>query len=167
MYNLFDKTKVRSWIRKAHKEGSLNYGYGYITDNRVILRSEPPMYPTILEMYGTLTPPCRYNAEQFQKLMTLPNEPVEVIDSRLEFVLEPKFHLRIFYDPKTGKELTINCTYFDFLKNPKEHEFYTNDTMTMLWIVCDNETVGVIAPYRLQDQLSHVCFKAKEEREQV
>ena len=166
MNNVFDKTKVRSWIKGSYKEGSLTYGYGYVTDNRAILIAEPPMYPTVLELYGTLTPGCRYAPEQFQTLMTLPDDPIEMVDSRLEFVVEPKLRLRIFYNPKTGKELTINCTYFDFLKNPKEHEFYTNDTMTMLWIVCDNETVGVIAPYRLQDQLSHMCFKAKEEREQ-
>ena len=167
MYNLFDKTKVRSWIRKAHKEGSLNYGYGYITDNRVILRSEPPMYPTVLELYGTLTPGCRYAPEQFQTLMTLPDDPIEMVDSRLEFVVEPKLRLRIFYNPKTGKELTINCTYFDFLKNPKEHEFYTNSETNRLWIVCDNEVIALIAAFRLQDQLSHMCFKAKEKREQV
>ena len=167
MYNLFDKTKVRSWIRKAHKEGSLVFGYGYVTDNRAILIAEPPMYPTVLEMYGTLTPPCRYNAEQFQKLMTLPAEPIEVIDSRLEFVLEPKFRLRIFYDPKTGKKLTVNCLYFSFLKDTKECIFWTNDEMTRLWIVCDNEIIALIAPYRLEDQLSHVGFRTKEEREQV
>lgn len=166
MNNVFDKGKVRSWIKRAHKEGSLNYGYGYITDNRVILIAEPPMYPTILEMYGTLTPPCRYNAGQFQTLMTLPNECIEVIDSRLEYVLEPKFHLRIFYDPKTGKKLTVNCLYFSFLKDAKDCTFWTNDEMTRLWIVCDNEIIALIAPYRLEDQLSHVGFRVKEEREQ-
>jgi len=167
MNALFDKTKVRSWIKGSHKDGSLAYGHGYVTDNRAILKTEPPMYPTILEMYGTLTPPCRYNAEQFQKLMTLPDERIEVIDSRLEFVVEPKLRLRIFYNPKTGKELTINCTYFDFLKNSKDCTFWTNDEMTRLWIVCDNEVIALIAPFRLQDQLSHLSFRVKEEREQV
>ena len=167
MYNLFNKTKVRSWIRKAHKEGSLVYGYGYVTDNRAILIAEPPMYPTVLELYGTLTPGCRYAPEQFQTLMTLPNEHIEVIDSRLEYVLEPKLRLRIFYDPKTGKNLPINGIYFNFLKSPKDHKYYTNTETNRLWIVCDNEVIALIAPFRLQDQLSHVCFKAKEEREQV
>lgn len=167
MNALFDKTKVRSWIKGSHKEGSLAYGYGYVTDNRAILKTEPPMYPTVLEIYGTLTPPCRYNAEQFQKLMTLPNnEIIEMIDSHLELILEPKLRLRIFYNPKTGKELTINSTYFDFLKNSKDCTFYTNERMNMIWIVCDNEVIAVIAPFRLQDQLSHVSFRVKEEREQ-
>ena len=163
MYNLFNKTKVRSWIRKAHKEGCLAYGYGYVTDNRAVLIAEPPMYPTVLEIYGTLTPSCRYNAGQFQTLMTLPNECIEVIDSRLEFVVEPKLRLRIFYDPKTGKEITVNCLYFNFLKDTKECTFWTNTEMNRLWIVCDNEVIALIAPYRLEDQLSHVSFK----REQV
>ena len=167
MNALFDKTKVRSWIKGSHKDGSLAYGHGYVTDNRAILKTEPPMYPTILEMYGTLTPPCRYNAGQFQTLMTLPDERIEVIDSRLEFVVEPKLRLRIFYNPKTGKELTINCTYFDFLKDAKEHKFYTNSEVNRLWIVCDNEVIALIAPFRLQDQLSHLSFRVKEEREQV
>jgi len=99
--------------------------------------------------------------------MTLPDERIEVIDSRLEFVVEPKLRLRIFYNPKTGKELTINCTYFDFLKNSKDCTFWTNDEMTRLWIVCDNEVIALIAPFRLQDQLSHLSFRVKEEREQV
>lgn len=169
MYALFDKTKVRSWIRKAHKEGCLAYGYGYVTDNLAILKTEPPMYPTVLEMYGTLTPPCRYSAGQFQALMTLPNERIEVIDSRLEYAPDPKFRLRIFYDPETGRKLTVNCLYFNFLKDTKECTFWTNDEMTRLWIVCDNEIIALIAPYRLQNQLSHVSFKVEkveEEREQ-
>jgi len=167
MNNVFDKTKVRSWIKRAHKEGSLTYGHGYVTDNRVILIAEPPMYPTILEMYGTLTPSCRYKAEQFQMLMTLPDERIEVIDSRLEYAPDPKFRLRIFYDPETGKELTIDGTYFDLFKDTKEHKFYTNSEVNRLWIVCDNEVIALIAPFRLQDQLSHLSFRVKEKREQV
>jgi hypothetical protein len=167
MYALFDKTKVRSWIKKAHKEGWLAYGYGYVTDNRAVLIAEPPMFPTVLELYGTLTPGCRYAPEQFQKLMTLPDEPIEMVDSRLEFIVEPKLRLRIFYNPKTGKELTINCTYFNFLKDTKECTFWTNDEVSRLWIVCDNEAIALIAPYRLENQLSHVSFKkVEEEREQ-
>ena len=167
MYNLFNKTKVRSWIRKAHKEGCLAYGYGYVTDNRAVLIAEPPMYPTVLEVYGTLTPGCRYAPEQFQKLMTLPDEPIEMVDSRLEYTPDLKFRLRIFYDPETGKELTIDGTYFDLFKDTKEHKFYTNSEVNRLWIVCDNEVIALIAPFRLQDQLSHLSFRVKEKREQV
>ena len=160
MTTVYNKTKVKSWIKKAHKHHSLVYGHGYITDGYVLLVDEPHMHPTILEVYGTLTPECRYTAEQFQRLIDLPDKPIEVIDSHLELVLDPKRRLRIFYDPKTGKELTIDCVYFDLFDNPEVHRFYTNDEMAMLWITCDNEVVGVFAPYRLRDQLSHVNFKA-------
>src|SRR5690606_32012217 len=107
------------------------------------------------------------SADQFQKLITLPDKAIEVIDSRLEFILDSKLRLRIFYDPRTGKELTINSVYFDLLDDSKMHNFYTNDAMDRLWIVCGNEVVGVIAPHRLQDQLSHIKFKTEEEAEQV
>ncbi len=160
MKSVYNKTKVKSWIKKAPKQHLLVYGHGYITDGRVILLDEPHMRPTILEVFGTLTPECRYTAEQFQRLIDLPDKPIEVIDSHLELVLDPKRRLRIFYDPKTGKELTIDCVYFDLFDNPEVHGFYTNDRMTQLWITYNNEVVGVVAPYRLQDQLSHVSFKA-------
>ncbi len=166
MKTMFNKAKTKSWIKKARKNASFGYGHGYVTDGYAMLIDEPHMHPTILEIFGTLNPECRYSAEQFERLMRLPNEPIEVIDSQLEFVLEPKHRLRIFYNPKTGKELAINSIYFDLLNNPEACIFHTNDAMSMLWIVCGNETVGVIAPFRLQDQLSHVKFKA-EEREQV
>ena len=159
---MFDKTKVKSWIKKAHKRQSLGYGHGFVTDNRVMLRDEPHMRPTILEVYGTLTPECKYSAEQFQKLMNLPTEPVEVIDSRLEYVPDPKSRLRIFYNPKTGQELTIDGKYFDLLDNPKAHKFYTNDVMNRLWIMYDDEVVGIIAPFRMQGELSHISFNAEE-----
>ncbi len=167
MSAVFNKAKVKSWIKKAYKNSLFGYGHGYITDGYAMLVDEPHMHPTILEIFGTLTPECRYSTEQFERLMRLPNELIEVIDSKLEFVLEPKHRLRIFYNPKTGKELTVNSMYFDLLDNPKAHGYYTNESMSMLWIIYDNETVGVIAPYRLQDQLSHVSFKVEEEREQV
>jgi len=167
MQTVFNKAKVKSWIKKAYKSSLFGYGHGYITDGYVLLVEEQHMHPTILEIFGTLTPECRYSTEQFERFMNLPNEAIEVIDSQLEFVLEPKRHLRIFYNPKTGKELAVNGMYFDLLENPRAYRYYTNELMSMLWIVCDNETVGVIAPYRLQDQLSHVRFKAEEEREQV
>ena len=159
---MFDKTKVKSWIKKAHKRQSLGYGHGFVTDNHVMLVEEPHMHPTILEVYGTLTPECRYPAEQFQRLMNLPDEPIEVIDSRLEYVPDPKSRLRIFYDPKTGKEVTIDGVYFDLLDNPKAPRFYTNDEMTLIWIVYDDEIVGVIAPFRMQGELSHISFNAEE-----
>ena len=162
MNAVFDKTKVKSWIKKAHKRQSLGYGHGFVTDNRVMLRDEPHMRPTILEVYGTLTPECKYSAEQFQKLMNLPTEPVEVIDSRLEYVPDPKSRLRIFYNPKTGQELTIDGKYFDLLDNPKAHKFYTNDVMNRLWIMYDDEVVGIIAPFRMQGELSHISFNAEE-----
>ena len=160
MKSVYNKTKVKAWIKKAHKHHLLSYGHGYITDEHVALVDESHMHPTILEVFGTLTPTCKYSADQFQKLINLPDKPIEVIDSQLELVLDPKRRLRIFYDPKTGKELTIDCVYFDLFDNPEVHGFYTNDEMTMLWITCDNEVVGVFAPYRLRDQLSHVSFKA-------
>ena len=160
MKTVYNKTKVKSWIKKAHKHHSLAYGYGYITDGYVILIDEPHMHPTILEVYGTLTPECRYTADQFQRLIDLPDKPIKLIDSQLELILDPKRRLRILYDPKTGKEFTIDCVYFNLLANPEVHRFYTNDRMTQLWIICGNEVVGVVAPYRLQGQLSHVSFKA-------
>lgn len=163
----FKKTKVKSWIKKAYKRDSFGYGHGYITDGYAILVDEPHMHPTILEVFGTLTPECRYSIESFQRLMSLPDKPVEMIDSELEFVLEPKHRLRIFYDPETGRELTIDSVYFDLINDSKAYRFYTNDIMDRLWIVYGNEIVGVIAPYRLQNQLSHVRFKAEEKAEQV
>jgi len=159
MKSVYNKTKVKAWIKKAHKYHWLSYGHGYITDEHVALVDESHMHPTILEVFGTLTPTCKYSADQFQKLINLPDKPIEVIDSQLELVLDPKLRLRILYDPKTGKELTIDCVYFDLLNNPKAHRFYTNDEMIKLWITCDNWVVGVFAPYRLRDQLSHVSFK--------
>ena len=166
MQAVFNKARVKSWIKKAHKNSSFGYGHGYVTDGYAMLVDEPHMHPTILDIFGTLNPECRYSAEQFERLMRLPNELIEVIDSKLEFVLEPKRQLRILYDPKTGKELTVNSMYFDLLNNPEACTFHTNELMSMLWIICGNEVMGVIAPYKLQDQLSHVKFKAEEEREQ-
>lgn len=163
MKSVYNKTKVKSWIKKAHKQRLLVYGHGYITDGYVMLVDEPHMHPAILEVCGTLTPECKYTAEQFEKMAKLPNTAIEVIDSRLELVLDPKHRLRIFYDPKTGKELTINCVYFDLFNNPEVYGFYTNDRMTQLWIIYNHEVIGVVAPYRLQDQLSHVSFKAANE----
>ena len=160
MKSVYNKNKVKSWIKKAYKQHSLVYGHGYITDTYVILMDEPHMHPTILEVFGTLTPECRFTAEQFQRLINLPDKPIEVIDSKLELVLDPKRRLRIFYYPKTGKEFTIDCVYFNLFDNPEFYGFYTNDKMTQLWITYNNEVVGVVAPYRLQDQLSHVSFKA-------
>jgi len=167
MNTVFNKTKVKSWIKKAHKSPSFGHGHGYITDGYVMLTEEPHMHPTILEVYGTLTPECRYSAEQFQKLVSLPAGPIEVIDSQLEYAPDANYRLRIFYNPRTGQELTINGMYFDLLDNPRVHKFRTNDIMDRLWIMYDNNVVGVIAPVRLQDQLSHVSFKAEEKTEQV
>ncbi len=160
MKSVYNKTKVKAWIKKAHKHHLFGYGHGCITDGNVILVEEPHMHPTILEVFGTLTPECRYTAEQFQRLMDLPDKPIEVIDSHLELVLDTKRCLRILYDPETGKKLTIDCVYFDLLNNPKAHRFYINEEMTGLWITRDNWVVGVFAPYRLRDRLSHVSFKA-------
>ena len=162
MKTMFNKAKVKSWIKKTHKHHSFGYGHGYITDGYVMLVDEPHMHPTILEVFGTLTPECKYTAEQFERLMRLPNEPIEVIDSKLEFVLEPKRQLRILYDPKTGKELAVDGKYFDLLNDPEEHRFYANTLKSTMWIVHNNETVGVIAPFRLQEQLSHISFKTEE-----
>lgn len=162
MNTVFNKAKVKSWIKRVHKHHSFGYGHGYITDGHVMLTEEPHMHPTLLEVYGTLTPECRYSPEQFQKLMSLPDEPVEVIDSQLEYAPNPKSRLRIFYNPATGKEVTINGAYFDLLDNPKVLRFYVNDEMSIMWIVCDEEVMGVVAPVRMQDQLSHVEFKAEE-----
>ena len=162
MKAVFNKAKVKSWIKKAHKHHSFGYGHGYITDGYVMLVDEPHMRPTILEVCGTLTPECKYTAEQFERMAKLPDTAIEVIDSRLEFVLEPKRRLRIFYDPKTGEKLTIDSAYFDLLDNPEEHRFYANTLKSMLWIVHNDETVGVIAPFKLQEQLSHISFNVRE-----
>ena len=163
MQAVFSKTKVKSWIKKAHKRASFGYGHGYVTDGHILLVDEPHMHPTILEVYGTLTPKCEYSAEQFQRLINLPDESTEVINSQLEFTPDPKSRLRIFYDPKTGRNLAVDSIYFDLLDNPKVHRFYSNNSMSMLWIMYDNEIVGVIAPVRLQDKLSHIKFKMEEE----
>jgi hypothetical protein len=164
---MFNKTKVKSWIKKARKDQLLEYGHGYVTDGRVILAEEQHMQPTILEVFGTLKPECRYSIESFQRLMNLPDEPIEAIDSQLEYVPDPKSRLRIFYDPRTGREITIDGNYFDLLDNPKAHKFYTNDSMDRLWITYGDDVVGLIAPVRLQDKLSHIEFRVKEEVEQV
>ena len=162
MKAVFNKAKVKSWIKKAHKHHSFGYGHGYITDGCAMLVDEPHMHPTILEVFGTLTPDCRYSLEQFQRTMSLLDKPIEVIDSQLELVLEPKRRLRIFYNPRTGQELTIDSAYFDLLDDPKVYKFYSNESMNMLWIMYDNEIVGVIAPFRLRDQLSHISFNVEE-----
>ena len=167
MRTVFNRTKTKTWIKKAQKSSLFEYGHGYVTDGYAMLVDEPHMHPTILEVFGTLTPECRYTAEQFQRLIDLPYRPIKVIDSKLELVLEPKRRFRIFYNPKTGKELFINCVYFDLFNDPETHEYYTNETMSMLWVIRNNEIVGVIAPYRLEEGLSHVNFKVEEEREQV
>ena len=164
MQTALNKAKVKTWIKKAQKSSLFGYGHGYVTDGHVMLVDEPHMHPTILEIFGTLTPECRHSAEQFQRLIDLPDKPVRVVDSQLELILEPKRRLRIFYNPETGKELTIDSVYFDLLDNPKACTFYTNDTMNMLWIIRSNEVIGIIAPFRLQNQLSHVSFKAENER---
>jgi len=166
MKTMFNKAKVKSWIKKAQKGPSFGYGHGYVTDGRVILTEEQHMHPTILEVFGTLAPECKYSAELLQETMGLPNEPIEVIDSELEYAPDAKYRLRIFYDPKTGLELTIDGKYFDLLDNPRAHKFCTNDAMTRLWIMYDKAVVGVIAAVVLQDQLSHVKFEAEEEVEQ-
>jgi len=164
MKTMFNKAKVKSWIKKAYKSSLFGYGHGYITDGYVLLVEEQHMHPTILEICGTLNPECKYTAEQFEKMAKLPNTAIEVINSRLEFVLEPKRRLRIFYDPKTGEKLTVDSSYFDLLDNPEEHRFYANTLKSMMWIVHNNETVGVVAPFKLEDQLSHISFQvnAKE-----
>jgi hypothetical protein len=162
MKTMFNKAKVKSWIKAAHKRRRFGYGCGYVTDGHILLIEEQHMLPTILEVFSTLTPECMYPAEQFEETMILPKAPIEVIDSRLEYVPDPKSRLRIFYDPATGKELTIDGNYFDLLDNPKVCEFYTNDETTVLWVVCDDKVVGAIASVRLQDQLSHIKFKAEQ-----
>ena len=159
---MFNNSKVKSWIKKAHKRQSLGYEHGCITDGRVLLIGEQHMHPTVLEVFGTLDPECKYPAEQIQNLMNLPDGPIEVIDSQLEYVPDPKSRLRIFYNPATGKEFTIDGIYFDLLDNPRVHKFYTNDSATVVWITYDDKVVGVVAPVVLQDQLSHIRFKAEE-----
>ena len=56
MQAVFNKTKVKTWIKKTHKNSSFGYGHGYITDGCAMLVDEPHMHPTILEVFGTLTP---------------------------------------------------------------------------------------------------------------
>jgi len=167
MKTIFKKSKVKSWIKKAYKSQLLTYGHGYITDGYVLLAEEQHMQPVILEVYGTLNPECRYPAETLQKMMSLPDKPVEVIDSQLEYVSDPKYRLRIFYDPATGQEITIDGKYFDLIDDPKVHNFYSDDLMSRLWITYDDKVVGLFAPVRLQNQLSHIEFRVEEEAEQV
>ena len=169
MKTMFNKSKVKAWIKKAHKNSAFGYGHGYITDGYVLLIEEQHMQPTILEVCGTLNPECRYPAETLQSMMSLPDEPIiEILDSQLEYISNSKLRLRIFYDPKTGKELTVNGIYFDLLNDSTVHNFYTNSTMDRLWIMYNDTVIGLFAPYRLQDQLSHIKFKAEEEEaEQV
>lgn len=160
MNPVFNKSKVKSWIKKAYKRDSFGYGHGYITDGYTVLVEEQHMHPTILEVFGTLTPECRYTVEQFQKLMRLPDMPIEMIDSQLEYTTDTKSRLRIFYDPKTGKELVIDGKYFDLMDDPRTLKFYTNDSKDRLWIMYSETVVGIIAPMRMRDQLSHINFKA-------
>lgn len=162
MKTMFNKTKIKAWIKKAHKDKLLAYRQGYITNSHILLIEEEHMQPTILEVCGTLTPECRYSAELFREMMNLPKEHVEVIDSQLEYTPEPKYRLRIFYDPTTGKELVIDGNYFDLINDPKAFRFYTNDSMDRVWIMYDSDVVGLFAPVRLQDQLSHIKFKAEQ-----
>ena len=167
MEPVFSKAKVKSWIKKAQKSSLFGYGHGYITDGYTMLVDEPHMHPVILEIFGTLTPECKHSAEQFQKMATLPDEPVAVVDSELEYVSDPKTRLRIFYDPTTGKKLTIRGEYFDLLNDPRLLRFFTNDDMSLLWIMSDNDDIiGAIAPVRLQDQLSHMSFNVEREEEE-
>jgi len=167
MKTMFNKTKTKAWIKKAHKNSAFGYGHGYITDGYILLIGEQHMQPTILEVCGTLNPECKYPAEAFQKLITLPDKAIEVLDSQLEYISGPKFRLRIFYDPRTGKELAIDGNYFDLIDDPKVHEFYSDDLMSRLWIMYNDKVVGLIGQVRLQDQLSHVKFKTEGERKQV
>ena len=167
MKNVFNKTKIKAWIKKAHKDRRLAYGHGYITNGHVILIEEQHMQPTILEVYGTLNPECKYPAETLRNMMRLPDGPIKVLDSQLEYTPDPKYRLRIFYDPATGKELTIDGKYFDLLDDPKTLNFYSDDLISRLWITCDDDVIGLIAPVRLQDnKLSHIEFKVKKEVEQ-
>ena len=167
MQTMFNKTKVKSWIKKAHKDQSLAYGYGYITNNHVILVEEPHMQPTILEVFGTLSPDCKYSIEQFQRLMNLPDEPIAMFDSELEYAPDAKRRLRIFYDPTSGEKIAIRGEYFDLLDDPRLLRFFTNDDMSLLWIICDtDDVIGVVAPVVLQDQLSHMSFNVEREEEE-
>ena len=163
---LFNKTKIKSWIKKAQKSSLFGYGHGYITDGYVMLIDEPHMHPAILEAFGTLTPECRHSAEQFQKMTTLPDEPVAVVDSELEYAPDAKKRLRIFYDPTTGEKIAIRGEYFDLLDDPRSLRFFTNNERTLLWIMYDkDDIIGVVAPVVLQDQLSHLSFNVEVEDE--
>ena len=164
---MFNKSKAKAWIKKAYKSSAFGYGHGYITDGYILLIEEHHMQPTILEACGTLSLECKYPAESFQKLVNLPDAPVEVIDSQLEYTPDPKYRLRIFYDPATGKELAIDGKYFDLINDPKVHKFYSDDLMSRLWIMYNDKVIGLIGPVRLQEQLSHIEFRIEEEAEQV
>ena len=58
MKTMFNKSKTKAWIKKAHKNSAFGYGHGYITDGYILLIEEHHMQPTILEVYGTLSPEC-------------------------------------------------------------------------------------------------------------
>jgi hypothetical protein len=165
MTHVFNKAKVKSWIRKTHKRQSFGFGHGCITDGSVLLVEEQHMCPTILEIFETLTPACDYSAKQFQELMTLPDKPVAMFDSELEYTPDAKQRLRIFYDPTTGEKLLIDSVYFDLLEDPRLHRFYADKEMAALWAIYDDKVVGVIAAVWLQDQLSHISFNVEAEDE--
>ena len=93
----------------------------------------------------------------------MPDKAIEVLDSQLEYISGPKFRLRIFYDPRTGKELAIDGRYFDLIDDPKVHDFYSDDLMSRLWIMYNDKVVGLIGQVRLQEQLSHIKFKAEQD----
>ena len=163
MKTMFNKSKTKAWIKKAYKDKRLAYGHGYITNGYILLVEEQHMQPTILEVCGTLSPECRYSAKLFREMMSLPDKAIKVIDSQLEYTPEPKHRLRIFYDPATGKELAIDGNYFDLLDNPKVHNFYSDDLMSRLWIMYNDNVAGLIGSVRLQEQLSHIKFKTEQD----
>ena len=51
--NVFNKAKVRSWIKKTRKSSSFGYGHGYVTDGYAMLVDEPHMHPTIRNLWYT------------------------------------------------------------------------------------------------------------------
>ena len=139
MVTIFNKTKVKRWMKKAHKSSfGLHYGYGYVTDGNVILIEETHMQPTVLELFGTLTPECRPTEDSFKRLTELPTAPIELLDSKLEYKL---------------------------IDEPANHRFFTNEQGNMVYVTNSkgNYVYAVIAPMRIPDnELDHFEFVVAE-----
>lgn len=165
MVTIFNKTKVKRWMKKAHKSSfGLHYGYGYVTDGNVILIEETHMQPTVLELFGTLTPECRPTEDSFKRLTELPTAPIELLDSKLEYD-QSKGKVRLLYNPKNGDKVVLDQMYFELIAEPANHRFFTNEQGNMVYVTNSkgNYVYAVIAPMRIPgNELDHFEFVVAE-----